>query len=373
MGSRGTAAPAAEPSRRRPDLAASFRRLAEQHAAGGSPLHARTALALAASAEALRALQILPARQRQPALVLAVLHDLALAGRAPALAAAYGDDDAEAAAVAAVATMLELTGAVAATAARRRLRSDGTGPCAVLHPAIARAARLAGADAVGLVALGGVAGLTLQVDRVAVTYGDGPPVGDPRSPVRLSCTVVGDRPVPRRPVPEVVARVLLDPEPLDLTDPEDARWLRACGSPDAREEAARLEAEVALARTAPPQLVGGDVLELLPQALARVPAGALPVVTTSWSLSRLPPARRPELLRRLDEAAGGRTVAWVSVEGVGVAPSVPTLGDRHASGHSLVGVAVHDRTGRGGREVSLVETVARCWSRGRLLAWLADA
>jgi hypothetical protein len=38
--------------------------------------------------------------------------------------------------------------------------------------------------------------------------------------------------------------------------------------------------------------------------------------------------------------------------GVGVAPAIPTLGDRRASGHSIIG---------------------RCWSRGRLLAWLADS
>jgi hypothetical protein len=55
-------------------------------------------------------------------------------------------------------------------------------------------------------------------------------------------------------------------------------------------------------------------------------------------------------------------VAWVSVEGVGVAPSVPTLGDRPASGHSLIGLALPQRD---------AEVLGRCWSRGRLLSWLA--
>jgi hypothetical protein len=55
------------------------------------------------------------------------------------------------------------------------------------------------------------------------------------------------------------------------------------------------------------------------------------------------------------------------VEGVGVAPTVPTLGDRLASGHSIVGLAVSDGSGL------RTEAIARCWSRGRLLAWLADA
>ena len=74
---------------------------------------------------------------------------------------------------------------------------------------------------------------------------------------------------------------------------------------------------------------------------------------------------RLRFLERLDEVASGRPVAWVSVEGVGVAPSVPTYGDRRASGHSIIGLAVL------GHATVRVETVGRCWSRGRLLAWLA--
>ncbi|HJX42266.1 MAG TPA: DUF2332 domain-containing protein, partial [Geodermatophilus sp.] len=65
------------------------------------------------------------------------------------------------------------------------------------------------------------------------------------------------------------------------------------------------------------------------------------------------------------EAAAGRAVAWVSVEGVGVAPGVPTLGDRPASGHSTVGVTDGDRC------PLRAAAVGRCWSRGRTLSWLA--
>lgn len=37
-------------------------------------------------------------------------------------------------------------------------------------------------------------------------------------------------------------------------------------------------------------------------------------------------------------------MAWVSAEGVGVAPTIPTLGDRRACGHSIIGLAVFDRS-----------------------------
>jgi hypothetical protein len=97
-----------------------------------------------------------------------------------------------------------------------------------------------------------------------------------------------------------------------------------------------------------------------------VPADALPVVLTTWVLSRLAPEARLRFLQRLDEAATERRVAWVSVEGVGVAPAVPTLGDRRASGHSIIGQAVFEHS------VLHAAAIGRCWSQGRLMSWLAD-
>jgi hypothetical protein len=351
--------------RRARTLAEVYRHFGEVDAAGTSPLYERVAVALSESDEALRAIEAAPARKRHPALILAALHDLALAGRAPALAAAYAAADGDAAAGAAIDTLLRMTDSVAAIAARRRPRTDETGRCTVLYPAVAEAARRVGANAVGLIDVGCSAGLSLNVDRVGITYDNGQSLGDPWSPVQLSSSVVGDRPVPTRAVPEVVARVGVDLDPVDVTDADEARWLRACVWPDQPERVARLEAEMALAATAPPLLLRGDAVEVLPDAVARVPANALPVLTTTWALAHFPLESRLRFLHRLDEAATGRAVAWVSVEGVGVAPAIPTLGDRRASGHSIIGLAVFDGS------ALRAEAVGRCWSRGRLLAWLA--
>lgn len=343
-----------------------YRRFGEVDAAGTSPLYERIAVALSESGEALRAIEKAPARKRHPALILAALHDLALAGHAPALAAAYAAADVDAAAGAAIDTLVRMTDAVVAIAGRRRVRTDETGRCAVLYPAIAEAAHRVGANAVGLIDVGCSAGLNLNVDRVGIAYSDGQTLGDPSSPVQISASIVGDRPVPARAMPEVVARVGVDLDPVDVTDVDEARWLRACVWPDQAERVARLEAEIALAATDPPLLLQGDAVEVLYDAFARVPADALPVVTTTWALSQFPLESRLRFLHRLDEMATGRTVAWVSVEGVGVAPAIPTFGDRRASGHSITGLAVFEHS------TLRVEGVGRCWSKGRLLSWLAD-
>jgi hypothetical protein len=337
-----------------------YRRFGEVDAAGTSPLYERVAVALSESGEALRAIEAAPARKRHPTVILAALHDLALAGRAPALAAAYAAADGDAAAGAAIDTLLRMTDSVVAIAVRRQPRASETGHCAVLYPAIAEAARRAGVNAVGLIDVGCGAGFNLNVDRVGITYSNGQSLGDPSSPV-------GDRPPPGRAMPEVVARIGVDLDPVDVTDADDARWLRACLWPDQPERAARLEAELALAATAPPLLLQGDAVEVLPDAFARVPVDALPVVVTTWALSHFPLESRLRFLHRLDEAAAGRAVAWVSAEGVGVAPAIPTLGDRRASGHSIIGLAVF------GGPVLHAEAIGRCWSQGSFLAWLADS
>ena len=128
-------------------LAQVYRRLAEAGHAGLSPLYKHLALALSESDEALLAIEAAPARKRKPTVILAALHDLALAGRAPALAAAYAAGDADAAASAAIDTLLRMTDAVADIAVRRPVRADETGRHAVLYPAIAEAARRTGAKA----------------------------------------------------------------------------------------------------------------------------------------------------------------------------------------------------------------------------------
>lgn len=204
--------------------------------------------------------------------------------------------------------------------------TDETARVGVLYPAVAEAAHRAGADAAGLIDVGGPideggpGSLNLQLDRVGITYGDGQRRGDPSADNQVAVSIVGCRTLPTHPLPEVVARVRVDTTGLEVE---------------------------------------------LPAALASIPPDVLPVVLTTWALSRLTLEGRLRFLQHLDAAATARPVAWVSAEGVGVAPGVPTLGDRRASGHSIVGVAVF-------RPASLhAEAVARCWSRGRQLAWLA--
>ena len=342
-----------------------YRHFGEVDVADNSPLYERVAVAFSESDDAIAAIEHAPPLKRHPTVILAALHDLVLQGRAPALADAYARRDLEAAPVAAIDALVALNDEVVAIATRRQTQTNETGRCAVLYPGIAEAARRVGASRIGLVDVGCSAGLNLNVDRVHIEYSNGQSLGEAASPLQLTCDVVGAHKAPVARVPEVVARVGVDLNPVDVRDPDDARWLHACLWPDQPERVERLNAAITLAASAPPTLLQGDAVDVLPDALALVPEDALPVVTTTWALSYFPLESRLRFLRRLDEAAKTRPVAWVSAEGVGIAPAVPTLGDDRGAPHSLVGLALFDRS-------SLrADAVGRCHPHGRWLEWLS--
>jgi hypothetical protein len=347
-------------------LAEAYRHFGEVDVADSSPLYARVAVALSESADALRAIEQAPPLKRHPTVILAALHDLTIQGRAPALADAYARRDLEAAASAAIDALLALNENVVAIATLRQTQTNETGRCAVLYPAIAEAATRVGAATVGLIDVGCSAGLNLNLDRAGISYSNGQFLGDPSSPLQLKCEVVGERAIPDRPMPDVVARVGVDLNPVDAANADDARWLHACLWPDQPERVERLNAAITLAAEAPPTLLQGDAIDVLPKAFALVPDDALPVVTTTWALSYFPLESRLRFLRRLDEAAKSRPVAWVSGEGVGIAPAVPTLGDGRGAPHSVVGLALFSAA-------SLrADAIGRCHPHGRWLEWLAD-
>jgi hypothetical protein len=346
-------------------VAEAYRHFGEVDVADSSPLYGRVAVALSESDDALRAIDNAPALKRHPTVILAALHDLALQGRAPALADAYARRDLDAAPAAAIDTLVRLNDDVVAIATRRQTQTNETGRIAVLYPGIAEAAHRVSATTIGLIDVGCSAGLNLNVDRACITYSSGQVLGDPASPLQLTCETTGTQAVPGRAMPPVVARIGVDLNPVDATNADDARWLRACLWPDQPERVERLDAAIALAASAPPTLLQGDAIDVLPDAFALVPADALPIVTTTWALSYFPLESRLRFLRRLDEAAKGRPVAWVSGEGVGIAPAIPTRGDERSSPHSMIGLAIFE-TG-----ALRADAIGRCHPHGRWLEWLA--
>jgi hypothetical protein len=201
--------------------------------------------------------------------------------------------------------------------ATRNTQTNEVGRAAALLPAFALVSQES-ARPLGLVEVGASAGLNLLLDRFAYDYGQAH-LG--AGPVSISCQVRGDHAVPSPArMPVIAYRVGLDVEPIDVTDDDAVRWLRACVYADQVERAARLDAAIAVARTSPPRLVSADMVDGVGALLDDVPAGMTAVVYHSWALTYVARERRRAFVDALRAAASRRDepLWWVAMEAGGV-------------------------------------------------------
>lgn len=233
-----------------PDLAGLYRRFAEIEARGSSPVYERLCLAIADHRAVLALLEPLPRGKRQPNLLLGALR---------LLDADVGDPDA------ALAFAVEHADAVRTVMLTHATQTNEPSRCAVLLPALALVT-----GPLAILEVGASAGLCLLYDRYAYAYTDAErgQVDVGGGSVRLPCTTVGV-PIPSA-VPEITARMGLDANPLDASDPEVAEWLRALVWPEHTERAERLDAALAVVAADPPEIMAGLAPQALPAAVERL-------------------------------------------------------------------------------------------------------
>ncbi|GAA2215270.1 DUF2332 domain-containing protein [Nonomuraea monospora] len=258
--------------------AAMYRRFATLEAPGASPLYERLASGVASDRELLALLDGLPPAKRQPNLLFAAVRYVT---GTPSGYDGFRD------------ALFEHRDTVVATMLARRTQTNEPARCAALYPLLASLPQ-----PLALLEVGASAGLCLMPDRYAYTYTpthdspapnssthngparDGHLFGAVDSPLRLRCVVEG-APPPHltHPGPITVAwRAGIDLNPLDVTDPDDVRWLRTLVWPEQQERLHRLETAIGLARENPPPVVRGDLNDRLTEVAAQAPPHATLVV-----------------------------------------------------------------------------------------------
>ena len=335
------------------------------------PMYGRVCRAAADDPEVLELLHDAPKGQRRPILLLAALHDLVLEHpEAPAArwfpsvtgrAVPPGDTWPEVRA-----TLIDHADRIRHVVATRSTQTNEVNRSALWAAAVPWAA--ADVDApVAVVELGASAGLNLGFDRYFVDFGSGDTVGPVDAAVRLECIVRSGR-RPALPMPQIVDRLGVDLEPVDLADPVRHRWLRACLWPEQTERVTRFDAAVAVTLADPPTIAAGDAVDELPDAVERLADDAHVVVMWSWFLTYLSRERRRALDGALDLIGRRRPLTLLSAEASGVHeafvdPGLP--GDDPAEFRSVVGAS----RWRDGRRDDRV--IARCHAHLRWLDWMA--
>ena len=305
-------------------LAQRFVRFADQECGDYAPFYDQLARGIARDPDLLTVAACTRSGQQAPNLLLAAVHYLLLGGSDHALGAFYpsvthlaavppGDpmpafrsfcQDYRAALIELVSTGL--------------VQTNEPQRCTVLLPAFATVAHLAGGAPLALVEVGASAGLNLLFDRYGYDYGAGRSAGEPRSPVRFACALRGaGLPPIHAGTPLVAARVGIDLNPIRAADPQAMLWLRALVWPEHPARAALLQQVLALAQREPPPLIAGDVLTVLPQAVAAAPEGAALCVFHTATLAHFLPEARERFRSLIPELARQRDLFWLASEGSG--------------------------------------------------------
>jgi len=197
----------------------------------------------------------------------------------------------------------------------RSVQTNEVGRCAALVPAFELVTRQAKNRPLALIEIGSSAGLTLLWDRYHYKYDENLQCGPLDSPVQIECQLRGERrpPVPER-FPKIASRLGIDLNPVDLNDPENGEWLRALVWPEQQKRVRQLELAIQLARSAPPKVVAGDALDILPSLIDRTSEDSQLCIYHSFSLSLAGGQPRERLEVLLAKASKKRTLLHVSLE-----------------------------------------------------------
>lgn len=203
--------------------------------------------------------------------------------------------------------------ALAELCARHRYQMNEVGRCGAVLPALARIAD-EHRRPLALVDLGTGAGLGLQLDRYHYRYtgasGDST-VGDPASPLELSCEV--RRGTVRPAMPTIIDRVGVDIEPLDLADDDVYRWIAACIPPEPG-AVTRFAGAVEVARAHPVRCVRGAVNDALPEIVEAMPSDAVLCLVDTFVHVFFAPGELAGFHDLLAGIGRRRDVEWISVD-----------------------------------------------------------
>ena len=280
-------------------IAERYRAFASYAGRGGSEIYEKLALGIAASPRLLEFLVTLPPEKRHPNLFLsAVRHLRGLPESAEHLLEIVEQD----------------RDAIRDLMLSRTLQTNEPARCSALLPLLARLPQ-----PLAIVEVGASAGLCLLLDRYGYDYGavriEPPEKLRGRAPV-FSCDTAGAAPLPSE-HPQIVRRIGLDRNPIDVRSDDEVAWLEMLVWPGADDRVARLRSAIEVARLDPPEIVTGDLLTDLAPLLAEPPKGATLVVFHSVVLEYVESqSRRDEFVRTVRNSGA----VWISNEAPRVFP-----------------------------------------------------
>jgi hypothetical protein len=141
-----------------------------------------------------------------------------------------------------------------------------------------------------------------------------------------------------------VWRTGLDLNPLDVQDPDDAKWLLSLVWPEHEERRERLSAAIKLARACDLELHRGDLASDLPTVLDEAPEDATLVIFHTAVLVYVGQEHVQAFANELARQSQSREIVWISNESAGVVPQITALAPPVREAQKLLG-RTHFRKG----------------------------
>ncbi len=340
------------------EIAEQFRRFAEREARGESPIYMHLAEHVAGDKDILALSAMTRAGQPRPNILFAAVQHILQKDPASNLATLYYATPLEAARSELWPAFRDFCGtheqAIAALLSERIVQTNEARRSSCLAPALLWLHRFAGHKPLAIYEIGASAGLNLLWDRYHHVYGNGQETGDAHSTVVLDCSVKGQTRLPvDTPLPATVFRRGVDLNPILPDDMDGRSWLRALVWPEQHDRRQRLDDALALAEGADLELIRGDGVALLGDAVRDAPAEAALCVLHCFTTNQFPVDLRERFEATLLQLSDERTLYRLGMEYDGQPAPHLTL-------------TVYDR-GRSGSEV-----LAACGAHGDWIHWLAD-
>jgi hypothetical protein len=338
-----------------------FRYFAGKIYADRSPLYASLALRIAEDNELLRLAASAQEKAALPNLFFAAVHLLLLKGEHHQLAAFYPSLNNSSRHYDYVypyfrSFVLEHTKEVHDIIMTHSVQTNEVGRCAVLVPAFELVAAQTNRQPLTMIEIGSSAGLTLLWDYYRYRYREGLECGDPNSPVKIECSLHGERrpPIPDH-MPKVASRTGIDLSPIDVNDLESVQWLRALVWPDNKRRARQLEPAIRLVKQAPQRIITGNALDLIPNLIDKVPEKTPLCIYHSFTLTLGSGEPREKLHSLLTRGSKRRDLFLVWIEWA-TDSETPLL--------SLAKFSNGTKTEK---------ILARCHSHGEWLEWMSGS
>lgn len=263
-----------------------------------------------------------PVADLLPLRLAGAIHAIVLSGEAPALASVFPPDTMQFDAARSwplIDDALHAHRALIDAYLALPPQTNEVGRAAVLLGGFLEVARRF-AQPLRLLEIGASAGLNQVWDRFRYRLGDSPDSpswGDSASPVTLSPHWEGPSPPLDAPI-RIAHRAACDQSPIDINDPKQLLQLRSYVWPDQRDRLARLDAAVALARTARVQVEQANADDWLARQLADPVDGSCTVLFHSIVWTYVEDSARKRIHELIEQSGSARSarvpLAWLRFE-----------------------------------------------------------